>query len=1164
MTEATGFMNERQKNGSPDGRVMKVASSMSDRRWAMKPIVLIIEDNPLTRAMLQLTLTSEGLEVLGASDGAEALKVLDHTVPDLILQDLLLPDMDGFDLVARLRAHRNTAGTPIIAFSGFLSGLHYGKAAAAGFVDFLPKPVDPSHLVQVVRAYLPSQDVQNGHLGQGRRLLVVDDDAVQLKLARVLLTGLDFHVSTAPNGISALEVLRSEPIDAVLSDVLMPEVDGFSLCAQMNEDPDLRGIPVVLVTNNYLEEADRQLAVRMGARSFVLRTPDLGGAVRAVLRALGNPESSLSKPSTKDAAVHQERIKCQLERQAAINLAHAYRSSMHAASLSVLAEVSEALIKSQDIVSVLPSVLESLLEASGVSRGAIYLCREKDGVLTLATATGYSEDSCVALRQFCGQPGPFEQATKLLTPLLLIPRPAKDSEDEPCSARSEFALLVPLVADQECLGLLYLASKTRDLIENNWLPFARTMSVQIGQSLALSRAFSRLRASEARYRGVVKTAGEGIYTLDSERRILDMNPAMERILQCSPGELIGTSILDVVAPEDQISSDLSYQRLAKVRHVRSVARRFLRADGQVVICDVSATMTEVEGETVAVGVVRDVTEAHRSAAELQLLQTLTLAASEAADLDSAFQIVLRMICETTGWCYGAAWLPKGNDLQCANWWTLDIELKNRLLPLTQPRFACGDGTLGQVWASREPLWVDSLSVLSDRRRDTAVACGIRGGLAVPVVAEDQVIAVLEFLYTSGGEDERRVQLVSTSAHQLASVIARQRAEDALEHTQEQLRQSQKMEAVGRLAGGVAHDFNNLLSVILSYSEMGLLELAPSDPMRSDLEEILKAGQRAAELTRQLLIFSRQQVLTLKVFDLNVVVTAMGKMLQRMLGADIAMVSSPASDLGHIKVDPGSMEQVIMNLVVNARDAMPRGGRLTLTTANVYLIEEGTLQDLRKLTGPHVMLAVTDTGVGMDHETQLRIFEPFFTTKDVGKGTGLGLSTVFGSVQSSGGAICVESEKGVGTTFKLYLPRVDALLESVSEPKTRVTQHGSETILLVEDQDQVRTVSANILRKYGYNVIEAAGPGQALLLSEQTEDEIQLLLTDVVMPQMSGPELSVRLKALRPKMRVLCMSGYTDYTAFRHGVMEAQLAYLQKPVTPDKLTSKVREVLDTPQ
>ena len=448
--------------------------------------------------------------------------------------------------------------------------------------------------------------------------------------------------------------------------------------------------------------------------------------------------------------------------------------------------------------------------------------------------------------------------------------------------------------------------------------------------------------------------------------------------------------------------------------------------------------------------------------------------------------------------------------------------------------------------------------------------GIRSVMMIPLISRDQVIGVLNLqsikpkAYT-----ERELRIAERIGHQIAGAIAnaqlyneRRRAEKEKAFLEEQLRQSQKMEAIGRLAGGIAHDFNNLLTVINSNSQLGLMELREWDPLKEKLDSIQKAGERAANLTRQLLAFSRRQVVEMKVIDLNTLLQDLGKMLLRVIGEDIELKIMPGSNLGRVKADPGQIEQAILNLVVNARDAMPSGGKLTIETTNMELDQEYGHTHLGVKSGQYVMLSVNDTGVGMLPEVREHIFEPFFTTKEKGKGTGLGLSTVYGVVKQSGGNIWVYSEPGHGTTFKVYLPQVDEPLEGAKKKAGREKlPGGSETILVVEDEEEVRKLAVAILKKQGYRTLEAAHGGDAFLICEQEKEGIHLLLSDIVMPEMNGPELARRLRYFYPEIRVLFMSGYTDNAILQHGMLEKEVFFLQKPFSVDGLAGKVREVLD---
>jgi signal transduction histidine kinase/ActR/RegA family two-component response regulator len=477
-----------------------------------------------------------------------------------------------------------------------------------------------------------------------------------------------------------------------------------------------------------------------------------------------------------------------------------------------------------------------------------------------------------------------------------------------------------------------------------------------------------------------------------------------------------------------------------------------------------------------------------------------------------------------------------------------------------------------------PTFVRSLAMVPIR---TSAPIGAIGNYwASPYVPTDAQLRLLQALADSTsialenaqlfGQLETRIrdctealEAAARAEREARSELAeRKRAEEALRLTEHQLRQSQKMEAVGQLAGGVAHDFNNILCVILSYSSMSLSELPPDHPLRDGLNEIYKAGERAASLTRQLLALSRHQMLAPTVVNVNETVEGLQRMLERLLGEGIQLRAVLAAAPHPVIADPGQIEQVLLNLVVNARDAMPRGGTILIETQNVQLAGGYAPWQMEVAEGDYVMLAVSDTGIGMDKETQTRVFEPFFTTKEKGRGTGLGLSTVYGIVRQSGGHIWLYSELGKGTTFKVYLPRCpEGVALDARRTASPTSVGGDETVLLVEDDSQVRAAAREVLVRAGYGVIEVSSAEEALAKGRQPSPTIHLLLTDLVMPRTSGVQLARDFVALRPGVVVLCMSGYTDEAVVQHGLIDSGLTFLQKPFTPNDLLLKVRQVLN---
>jgi len=647
------------------------------------------------------------------------------------------------------------------------------------------------------------------------------------------------------------------------------------------------------------------------------------------------------------------------------------------------------------------------------------------------------------------------------------------------------------------------------------------------------KANEQQRVLAARFNAMIENSVDTVKLIDARGFILYASPAAETVYGRPVVELIGQSSVALVLPEDQ---EAARQRLVRVLVEPSkplmATFRLKRPDGSIRWIEGTAHNLLSDPSVGAIVCnLRDVTE--------RMEATDRLLASEAHS---------RRIIETTN----------------EGIWQVDSETRTTFM---NARMASMLGyTVKEAMARPVRSFVYPHDVQPEGGLKLAEMFGKGRAREVRYLHRDGSLVWTRTdsvpIYDAEGRLEGAFALVLDITGQHEAEGARVAAEAALKKSDLQLRQAQKMEAVGRLAGGVAHDFNNLLSVILSYSTMLLEDCAPDNPMRADLFEICQAGRRAADLTGQLLAFSHQRVMEPEIVDLNKVVIGMERMSSRILGEDIELLSLPALNLGKVRVDPGAIEQVIMNLVVNARDAMPAGGQLVLETQNVYLDETFAESHLGVVAGPHVMLAATDTGHGMEPAVRDRIFEPFFTTKEKGKGTGLGLSTVFGIVQQSSGTIWVYSEPGRGTTFKVYLPEADKgmTLRRARLNVAMASLQGSETVLLVEDEEQVRVVVRGVLRRYGYTVLDTGEPSDALALASAHEGDIALLLTDVVMPDMSGPELANRLRLQRPTLRVLCMSGYTDDAVVRHGLVDAGMAFMQKPIVPDTLARKIREVL----
>jgi two-component system cell cycle sensor histidine kinase/response regulator CckA len=627
-----------------------------------------------------------------------------------------------------------------------------------------------------------------------------------------------------------------------------------------------------------------------------------------------------------------------------------------------------------------------------------------------------------------------------------------------------------------------------------------------------------LRASETRYRRLFEAAQDGILILDADSgKIVDANPFMATLLGYAPAELVGQELWELGFFKDVTASKAAFRELQDVGYIRYKDLPLQTTAGRQIDVEYVSNLYLVNDKPVIQCNIREITQ--RKQAEDALRKSERLNRSLVDHLPHRI-------------------LVKDRDsviLFCNANYASDLGL-------------APEAIIGKDAYAFYPPEMAARYHADDRE-----------------VMTSGMMKELEEPYQLGTEEERWVHTVKVpyrdeQKHIIGVLVS---FEDITERRrlEVQVRQSQKLEAIGLLAGGIAHDFNNLLTVIRGYCDLLSGRLSQTDPLIVDILEIGKCADRATHLTRQLLAFSRNQVLDVQVLDLNALVSGVDRMLQRLIGAHIDLQIVLAPHLGRIKADPGQIEQVMMNLIINARDAMPLGGKLTLQTENVDLDQDDAGTHVAVTPGQYVMLAVSDNGCGMDHPTQTRIFEPFFTTKERGNGTGLGLATVYGIVKQSKGNIWCYSEPGKGTTFKIYLPRVEEACAPVVSEKSPPVVRGTETILVAEDEEMVRNLIVRCLTLDGYHVIATTNGAEALRKCEEFDGPIHLVLTDMVMPGMSGYELWERLAEIRPGTKVLCMSGYIGNAVLSHSMLEEGQIFLQKPFTRDSLNRKVREALD---
>lgn len=806
------------------------------------------------------------------------------------------------------------------------------------------------------------------------RILVVDDIPLNRKLLQVTLETEGCEVLVAADGYAALEILEREAIDGVISDVLMPNMDGLQLCSEIRRNPRFNHIPIVMHTSTHFEESERRVAYEFGADAFLEKPTPVKTIIATLLAA---KEKRANGASTVPPTVPRQ--------------------------MEVLRQYNETLIH------------------------------------------------------------------KLET---------KNSE---------------------------------------------------------------LRDSERRYRKIINNIPDVIRSSDADGNTTFMSENVEPLFGYTAAEVcqMGAGWLDRIHLADKDKVIAGYRAFFHEGKRFDAEYRIRKKDGSWMwVHDRAVASHEENGIRFADGIFSDITARKRSQMLVQLQYLLVQILSDSLSLVEAAPRVIETICESFGWAGGALWVKSSaNDLTCVESWYSPDYMTEHFSELTATMsFPVGHGLPGRVWERRGPVWIEEIAHDSGYvRRAAALAAGLHGAVGIPIEIGGEMLGALDFISADPMTyDESYDEVFTAIGRQLGQFMERRNSE-------EQLRKAQKLEVLGQLAGGIAHDFNNILTVIRCCCDLALRSIAANHKVQRDLEQIQAAEQMAAGLTTQLLAFSRGQVTEPSVIDANDVIAGIGKMLQRLLPENIALSAKYAVSSAPVKVDPGQFEQVIVNLVVNARDAMPHGGSILVETAECSLTDsfDGRTKGLQP--GRYVMVAVSDTGSGMSDEVQQHIFEPFFTTKEVGKGTGLGLATCLGIIRQAGGSIQVYSELGTGTTFKVFLPfATEAIAPVVVEAPVSV-RGGNEIIVLVEDEAALRSVTARVLTESGYRVLTASNGAEGIRLVEaHLKDGIGLVMTDVVMPELGGRELAEQIRTLDPGIKILFSSGYTADAIVQQGNHRAKL------------------------
>ena len=947
-------------------------------------------------------------------------------------------------------------------------------------------------------------------MGISIRVLIVEDstDDAELVLRQLQRAGYDPVTERVQTAEAMKAALEREDWDLVVSDYSMPQFDAPTALHLLNQSG--RDVPFIVVSGSIGEDVAVAM-MKTGAHDYILKQ-NLTRFVSAVQRELREAENRRQQRLTEQA---KQRL--QIERDALLE-----RLKQENEDLAALTQLTANAISTLDLDELLRVLLGRVVEVMHADAATILLVegaelrvRASAGAVDLTDSTHvkHAREGFAGAVASRGKPVYVEDAAvdPLVTDPLIRERGVRSM------------LGVPLKRDGRLLGVLHadwLAVRPCRDREVHLLEITAERCAAAIRNAQLHQEAKRIAAalteSEARFRRIVESDMIGLLFWDASGAITEANDALLRIVGFTQDD-VRTGRVDwrnMTPPEYRALDENSLRELAATGVCTPFEKEYFRKDGSRVPVLIGATnFPHLPGQGVAF--VLDITERKRAEAELRLQSAALNAAANIiviTDRDGTVEWVNPAFTALTGYRAEEAIGKNQREL-----------VKSGVHDQLFYRDLWDTILAGRVWQGE----------MTNRRKDRS-------------------------LYTV----DQTITSVNGAGGVIDHFITIQRDLTEQKRLEAQFLQAQKMEVVGRLASGIAHDFNNLLTVINGTADLALMNLREDDPLRADCLQIHGAGERAASLTRQLLAFSRQQILKPEVLILSSLVADLQGMLQRLIGEDIALVVMPAKDVGSVMADPVQIEQVVMNLAVNARDAMPNGGTLTIETRDVALDEAFAAEHPSVQPGPHVMLAISDTGAGMDEVTCARIFEPFFTTKAVGKGTGLGLSTVYGIVKQSGGSIFVCSELGKGTTFRIYLPWVEAVAHKGQPAPTVTLVQGTETVLIVEDEEAVCRLAKRVLQMAGYTVLTASSGGEALALLERHDGPVHLMLTDMVMPGMTGRELATQLMNIHPRTKVLFTSGYTNDATLHHGLLGTATHFIGKPYTVAQLTRKVREVLNS--